>query len=55
MSKEAILESWAYKGKISLQDTESDYLKGIYQIKCNWSFDGTRTRSIISPYRIRLV
>lgn len=41
-------------GIISLQDTESDYLKGIYQIKCNWSFDGTRTKSIISPYRIRI-
>lgn len=39
---------------ISLQDTESDYLKGIYQIKCNWSFDGSRTKSIVSPYRLKI-
>lgn len=41
-------------GIISLQTTESDYLSGIYSIKCDWSFNGTTTNSINCPYRLRI-
>ena len=49
-----VVTSKANTGIMSLQETETDYLKGYYTIQCEYSLDGKTTQKIISPYKIRI-